>query len=542
MITIQQLKLSWRCQSLIRELNLVCQRLNPFLLECQEKRYLSSNILKADSNTKQQRHCEKHCLAHGIFYLDYEVINLCRCNLRETIHKSDKDAYNMIIYVQNMFHQIDQKQMKTETDWEFRDQKTYHILKNSPQVFTFNVVWSQQDFDVKDQEKKFSQDLLFFYLLLPNIFNPYEIFKKKASQRELEYFFKGFICFYGSHYYCYFRHLVDDNWYLFDDKTVKVIGSWKQVLLQCVKGRSQPIILQNKEQVQMAKDNHYMTSRYNKDDLQEIYDLAVKQDDPIEENEEDINNQLDPEIQEQLRIMEQMEKDALVAQTLINKFQSSGKSMTFDKGRTSSIRKQKSGLRGSSPQRNSILMSRASTQRLSMLGSSMKNKELPFNKSNKAYFEPIIQDKEEEKISEQFDQNSNISSNLSYRFKCGHLCKEFISIYDEKCQHCMKDNKYFEPKLISELDENEWFCQSCNVLNKMPIFKCRGCSKILKEQQNGQTQKIDAKYNFEKDGFICNSCYKRYKVIQDLNGICNNCQSHKLKSIKHIMTTDQSLK
>lgn len=62
---------------------------------------------------------------------------------------------------------------------KFKNQKTYHILNNCPKVFTFNLAWG--DDPISNQLQL--EDLLNFYMLLPNIFDPFTIFKKKKHQK-----------------------------------------------------------------------------------------------------------------------------------------------------------------------------------------------------------------------------------------------------------------------------------------------------------------------------------------------------------------------
>ncbi|KAF3509216.1 hypothetical protein F2Q69_00007920 [Brassica cretica] len=51
------------------------------------------------------------------------------------------------------------------------------------------------------------------------------------------------VCYYGQHYHCFAYSHEHDRWIMYDDKTVKVIGSWSDVLSMCKKGRLQPQLL-----------------------------------------------------------------------------------------------------------------------------------------------------------------------------------------------------------------------------------------------------------------------------------------------------------
>lgn len=66
-------------------------------------------------------------------------------------------------------------------------------------------------------------------MLLPNVMDPFTLFKRQSKQKsdDLKYFFKGMICYWGLHYYGYFRELngeEGDQWQLLDDHNVRVLG------------------------------------------------------------------------------------------------------------------------------------------------------------------------------------------------------------------------------------------------------------------------------------------------------------------------------
>ncbi|XP_011042624.1 PREDICTED: uncharacterized protein LOC105138272 isoform X4 [Populus euphratica] len=51
------------------------------------------------------------------------------------------------------------------------------------------------------------------------------------------------VCYYGQHYHCFAYSHDHSQWIMYDDKTVKVIGSWTDVLIMCEKGHLQPQVL-----------------------------------------------------------------------------------------------------------------------------------------------------------------------------------------------------------------------------------------------------------------------------------------------------------
>eukprot|EP00347_Sterkiella_histriomuscorum_P004433 403360477 len=640
-------------------------------------RQLRKELFKSNYQTQKfQTHCDQYCLAHGTFFIDYEILRLCKCGLKETIMKSDKDAYIMTIYAQEILDQLDSERQITSTVIEknsqenqtirskdknqddsvstlktaqnishsksmamsdlersdlkdednlplqqqneiqieresdhslytrfmdqlfqtikkkldeykegcidylcgIRDQKTYHVLKNTPKVFTFNMAWqgSQEDQNLGQS----CETLLNMYMLLPNTFDPFVIFKKRLSQRTLQYFFKGFVVFYGQHYYAYFRNLDDENWYVFDDHRVMKIGSWYQVVHTCIKGRAQPTILfyerlENDEEKHLAETLHFMNSLISDDKFKELREYAQSIDHDIK-----IINQaqeLDPEILEQMKLFEQMEKDEALAFDLMNQVKQINEktskitNLNNRQGKSSVNKREKSG------GRKSLLMSRSSTQRLSKFDSSQKKLKEAQKEKSQNHFVSVFDDSlrlistaqnnhettpgyvHEYLQSQQTDKSE---SEIDFKFRCGYLCNNIISLYDKKCMQCDKPNKYYEPKLGSLLTEKEWYCQHCTLINKMPAYNCRGCKKtnaqiklMIESLKSNEDIKRFWQCNFCKTSNdnrrkVCNSCFstkpineskeklyqtniqkvikqsikKKLKETTQFTMICTNCQ------------------
>ncbi|KAK7291674.1 hypothetical protein RIF29_07003 [Crotalaria pallida] len=51
------------------------------------------------------------------------------------------------------------------------------------------------------------------------------------------------VCYYGQHYHCFAYSNDHQQWIMYDDKTVKVIGGWPDVLTMCERGHLQPQVL-----------------------------------------------------------------------------------------------------------------------------------------------------------------------------------------------------------------------------------------------------------------------------------------------------------
>ena len=62
-------------------------------------------------------------------------------------------------------------------------------------------------------------------------------------QKNKKYRFRGMICYYGKHYNAYFFSETSRQWVVFDDTTVKYVGSWSDVLQKTKLGHFHPSVL-----------------------------------------------------------------------------------------------------------------------------------------------------------------------------------------------------------------------------------------------------------------------------------------------------------
>lgn len=61
-----------------------------------------------------------------------------------------------------------------------------------------------------------------------------------------EYVFRGFVCYYGSHYVSIFQERLQGgevHFLLFDDQKIRPLGGWEAVKKECIKSCYQPVIL-----------------------------------------------------------------------------------------------------------------------------------------------------------------------------------------------------------------------------------------------------------------------------------------------------------
>ena len=115
-------------------------------------------------------------------------------------------------------------------------------LLNCPKVVMFNIGWN-----VAEQTVAPMYDLLLILQLIPNIFKPSLLFSKMKDpqMRQREYLFKGMVCFYGCHYFSYYRDCTSPSkaWSRYDDTRITPIATWQEVVYKCLMGHEQPILL-----------------------------------------------------------------------------------------------------------------------------------------------------------------------------------------------------------------------------------------------------------------------------------------------------------
>nr|XP_006004990.1 PREDICTED: inactive ubiquitin carboxyl-terminal hydrolase 54 [Latimeria chalumnae] len=110
------------------------------------------------------------------------------------------------------------------------------VLMNSPEIITIGLVWDSDHSDL-------AEDVIHSLgtcLKLGDLF--FRVTDDKAKHSEL--YLVGMVCYYGKHYSTFFFQTKIRKWMYFDDAHVKEIGpKWKDVVMRCIKGHYQPLLL-----------------------------------------------------------------------------------------------------------------------------------------------------------------------------------------------------------------------------------------------------------------------------------------------------------
>uniref|UniRef100_A0AAV1TYD8 Ubiquitin carboxyl-terminal hydrolase n=1 Tax=Peronospora matthiolae TaxID=2874970 RepID=A0AAV1TYD8_9STRA len=116
------------------------------------------------------------------------------------------------------------------------------IIRRFPMVFAVSILWATQNATKAQVEGVLSN--IGDRLDLAKCFNAAgPVLRFKSGGFRTTYRLRGFVCYYGRHYVALFYSTAHKMWLLFDDSRVLEIGSWGDVVSECLKGRFQPVLL-----------------------------------------------------------------------------------------------------------------------------------------------------------------------------------------------------------------------------------------------------------------------------------------------------------
>ncbi|MEE6461683.1 hypothetical protein FKM82_001375 [Ascaphus truei] len=114
--------------------------------------------------------------------------------------------------------------------------KIRRVLMNCPEIVTIGLVWDSDNSDLTEDVVR----NLATQLYLPGLF--FRVTDERAKESRL--YLVGMICYTSQHYCAFAYHTKSARWVLFDDASVKEVGTkWKDVVTKCIRCHYQPLLL-----------------------------------------------------------------------------------------------------------------------------------------------------------------------------------------------------------------------------------------------------------------------------------------------------------
>ncbi|CBI15290.3 unnamed protein product, partial [Vitis vinifera] len=225
------------------------------IFDCLHRSFTSSSSISdtesVESNCMGSWDCANSiCLAHSLFGMDiFERMNCYNCSLESRhlkytsfFHNINASAlrtmkvmcaessFDELLNLVEMNHQL---ACDPEAGGCGKFNYIHHILSTPPHVFTIVLGW---------QNTCESADDITATLAALNTEIDVSVLYRGLDPKN-RYCLVSVVCYYGQHYHCFAYSHEHERWVMYDDKTVKVIGSWDNVLTMCERGHLQPQVL-----------------------------------------------------------------------------------------------------------------------------------------------------------------------------------------------------------------------------------------------------------------------------------------------------------
>ncbi|XP_047332933.1 uncharacterized protein LOC124936475 isoform X2 [Impatiens glandulifera] len=211
----------------------------------------NSNMESMERDCKGSWDCTNSgCMAHSLFGMDiFERMNCYNCGLESRHMKytsffhninasalrtmkvmSAESSFDELLNLVEMNHQL---ACDPDVGGCGKLNHIHHILSSSPHIFITVLGWQNTCESIEDITATLSS-----LATEIDIGIPYRGLDPKNKHRLV-----SVVCYYGQHYHCFAYSHDHEQWVMYDDKTVKVIGGWGDVLIMCERGHLQPQVL-----------------------------------------------------------------------------------------------------------------------------------------------------------------------------------------------------------------------------------------------------------------------------------------------------------
>ncbi|MBA0559512.1 hypothetical protein Golob_016472, partial [Gossypium lobatum] len=225
------------------------------IFDCLHRSFTSASSVSdadsTDSNCTGSWDCANSaCTVHSLFGMDiFERMNCYSCGvesrhlkyttffhninasaLRTMKVMSEESSFDELLNLVERNHQL---ACDPEAGGCGKLNYVHHILSNPPHVFTTVLGW-QNTCESAD-------DIAATLAALTNEIDISVLYR--GIDPKNKHNLVSVVCYYGQHYHCFAYSHDHERWVMYDDQTVKVIGSWADVLTMCERGRLQPQVL-----------------------------------------------------------------------------------------------------------------------------------------------------------------------------------------------------------------------------------------------------------------------------------------------------------